>query len=220
MDLIERARDIWDRRITQPAARRAMQTDPSGGRVRRYGSYDDYVRHQGGKLRRQHGELTAHDHNYEQVVFERYAALPLARCTVLCLGARLGGEVRAFTRLGALAIGVDIEPGQRNQFVVAGDVHRLQFADGVFDVAFTNILDHILDIEAFIQEAERVLKDDGRLIVEIADVDMGRYEVRDLSDGKARAYLDSRLRLESETRIENATSFTTWSGVSLIYAKR
>src|SRR5262245_45561367 len=122
MDVFSRALDIWDRRITQPAARRGMQPDLSGGRVRHYGSYEDYVRHQGDKLRREHGELTAHDQNYEQVVFDRYASLPLRGHTVLCLGARLGGEVRAFTRHGALAIGVDIEPGARNGFVVAGDV--------------------------------------------------------------------------------------------------
>jgi hypothetical protein len=30
---------------------------------------------------------------------------------VLSVGARLGGEVRALTRLGALAIGVDFNPG-------------------------------------------------------------------------------------------------------------
>ena len=60
--------------------------------------------------------------------------------SMLCLGARLGGEVRAFRRLGALALGVDLEPGLNNRHVLPGDVHALQFADGVFDYAFTNIL--------------------------------------------------------------------------------
>ena len=42
---------------------------------------------------------------------QRVPGLRLAGEPVLCLGARLGGEVRALTRLGALAIGIDFNPG-------------------------------------------------------------------------------------------------------------
>ena len=55
-------------------------------------------------------------------------------CSVLCLGARLGGEVRAFTAMGALSIGIDLNPGPNNAYVLPGDFHHLQFAQSVFDV--------------------------------------------------------------------------------------
>ena len=42
----------------------------------------------------------------------------LRGATVLCVGARLGGEVRAFKSLGALAIGIDLNPGTLNMDVV------------------------------------------------------------------------------------------------------
>jgi ubiquinone/menaquinone biosynthesis C-methylase UbiE len=85
---------------------------------------------------------------------------------VLCLAARLGGEVRAFIDLGALAIGIDLNPGIGNRYVVHGDFHHLQYADNTFDVVFTNSLDHALDVPRIMDEARRVLADDGMFIVE------------------------------------------------------
>merc|ERR1712194_70287 len=99
---------------------------------------------------------------------------------VLCVGARLGGEVRAFHRLGALAIGIDFNPGAHNLLVLAGDAHNLQFPDSVFSIVFSNIMDHIMDPRAFFAEAHRVLRPAGTLLL---DVSMDRphlYEVRDL----------------------------------------
>ena len=63
--------------------------------------------------------------------------------TVLCLGARLGGEVRAFKSLGAVAVGIDLEPGRGNMDVVFGDFHDVPFAADSFDYAYSNVLDHI-----------------------------------------------------------------------------
>ena len=63
--------------------------------------------------------------------------------SILCVGARLGGEVRAFTRLGALAVGIDFMPGFRNAWSLWGDATRIQFADGVYDYVYCNIIDHI-----------------------------------------------------------------------------
>jgi len=58
----------------------------------------------------------------QQRAFEEY----IAGEAVLCIGARLGGEVRALTQLGALAIGVDFNPGFRNPYVLWGDGLHLQ----------------------------------------------------------------------------------------------
>jgi SAM-dependent methyltransferase len=221
MSLIKRTAHALERRL-RPLSGEAghVEVDPeTGARRRNYRSYADYVRHQAAKLPRNYDALIEHDHAYECIVYERYGRLTLKGATLLCLGARLGGETRAFTRLGALAIGVDLEPGPENPFVLPGDVHQLQFADGVFDYAFTNILDHVLDLEVFFEEVERVLRPDGRLIVELADVGMGQYEVTDLRDGRVRAALDTRLRLIDERPITNKTDYTDWAGVSLIYTR-
>jgi len=99
---------------------------------------------------------------------------------VLCVGARLGGEVRAFTRHGALAVGVDFNPGEHNLFVMAGDAENLQFADSVFENVFTNVVDHISDVRAFAAESRRVLRGGGRLWVDASLKAPGMFEVRDL----------------------------------------
>lgn len=99
---------------------------------------------------------------------------------VLCLAARMGGEVRAFTQLGALAVGVDLYPGKDNKYVLTGDFHHLQFASHTFDIVFTNSMDHAFDLGAVAREVCRVLVPGGQFYLEIAGVD-------DLKTGKPRA---------------------------------
>ena len=87
---------------------------------------------------------------------------------VLCVGARLGGEVKAFQALEEvqLSIGVDFNPGERNAHVLYGDAHNLhQFKNGTFGTVFSNVLDHILYISRFASEAHRVLQPRGTLLV-------------------------------------------------------
>ena len=222
MGLLQRAAAAFERRVLEPLMHATpIAVDPhTGVRARRYRDYGHYVRHQATKLRRNFETLKEHDLVYEEIVLERYAALPLGGRSVLCLGARLGGEVRAFRRLGALALGVDLEPGLNNRHVLPGDVHALQFADGVFDYAFTNILDHVLDLEAFTAEVLRVLAPNGLLIAELPNVQIGTYEVNDLTDGRVQAFIGERMRLVSEAPIANLTSYTDWNGVQAIYARR
>ena len=100
---------------------------------------------------------------------QRVPGLRFAGKPVLCLGARLGGEVRALTRLGALAIGIDFNPGFRNPHVLWGDALSLQFADSTFKVAYTNVLDHIdaAGIGVVARHVSRVLKPGGILLVDI-----------------------------------------------------
>src|SRR5262245_14123867 len=222
MDLFQRAAGAFERRVVEPLMHATpIGVDPhTGVRARRYRDYGHYVRHQATKLRRNLETLKEHDLIYEEIVFDRYFPLSLRGKSILCLGARLGGEVRAFRRLGALALGVDLEPGPNNRHVLPGDVHALQFADGVFDYAFTNILDHVLDLEAFTAEVLRVLGPEGLLIAELPNVPIGAYEVNDLTDGRVQAFVGERMRLMSETPIANLTSYTDWQGVQAIYAKR
>ena len=103
---------------------------------------------------------------------------------VLCVGARLGGEVRAMMRVrpGLLAIGVDFAPGPRNPLVVWGDAHALRFNNDSFATVYSNILDHILDHEAFLSEAERVLAPNGTLILDVDQNAPDRWAVHDLRE--------------------------------------
>lgn len=135
---------------------------------KKYGSYDEYLQHQASKLgkidwlKKYHGE-------FRTALKERAADLVGMRpgATVLCLGARTGAECEAFTDLGALAIGIDLNPGEANKHVVTGDFHHLQYADAVFDFAYTNALDHAMELGRMLGEVRRVLKPGGVFNAEI-----------------------------------------------------
>jgi SAM-dependent methyltransferase len=86
--------------------------------------------------------------------------------SVLCLAARIGTEVKAFLDVGAFAVGIDLNPGEANRYVLYGDFHALQFSDASIDFVFTNSLDHAFDLGRLSREAARVLKPGGMLLVE------------------------------------------------------
>jgi SAM-dependent methyltransferase len=140
--------------------------DGGGFRQREYASYEQYVRHQQSKF--QYLDLAEYDRNYRRVLKERLQVLALLKkgASVLCLGARQGTEVKAFQELGCFAVGVDLNPGKDNPYVLRGDFHDLQFAAESADVVFTNSLDHAFDVKKMLGEIGRVLKPGGLLIVE------------------------------------------------------
>ena len=146
------------------------QPSPAGGawQQRVYPDYETYLTHQAGKLPRL--DLRNYDRTYREILRGRIGSLPLEYrgARVLCLGARIGTEVKAFIDLGAFAVGVDINPGARNGYVVHGDFHHLQYADGTIDVAFSNSVDHVLDFDRWIAEVRRVLRPQGVLLLELS----------------------------------------------------
>ena len=86
------------------------------------------------------------------------------------IGARLGGEVRAFQTLPhvTMAIGVDIEPGEKNEHVLYGDAHTLhQFKNASFGSAYCNVLDDVPWIDRFAAAAHRVLRPAGTLFIDL-----------------------------------------------------
>jgi SAM-dependent methyltransferase len=136
-------------------------------RRRGYGSYEEYVTHQVAKLGKI--DLRHYDEQYRAVLRERMEKLGRLRRgdTVLCLGARIGTECKAFIDLGCFSIGIDLNPGPDNNYVVHGDFHALQFADASIDYVFTNSLDHAFDLTRIVREVVRVLQPGGQLLAEV-----------------------------------------------------
>ena len=148
----------------------------TGLETRSYSEYETYLRHQALKLDAHRvRSIRRHDARFHAALSERLANFPdsLAGRRVLCLAARQGTEVRAFIGQGAFAVGIDLNPGRDNRYVMVGDFHDLQFADGSVDVVFTNSLDHAFDIDRILAEAHRVLSSTGTLICEAG---LGRDE--------------------------------------------
>jgi SAM-dependent methyltransferase len=144
------------------------QTAPEKAQFKRreYSSYEQYIRHQQSKF--QFLDLAEYDVNYRRQLGARLQSAPgLKRgASVLCLGARQGTEVKAFHDAGCFAVGLDLNPGPENQFVLHGDFHEVQFPAESVDVIFTNSFDHVFDPEKMIGEIRRLLKPDGLLIIE------------------------------------------------------
>ena len=168
----ERARDR--KRAVKAQAREARfrsdQWTEKGDMARRkYASYDEYLAHQASKLER----ITERLHENEEEDFREFvsrfrscAALAEVR-SVLCLGARLGTEVKALHAAGHFAVGIDLNPGERNAYVLPGDFHHLVFPDGSIDAVYTNSLDHAFDLAKILGEVRRALRPGGIFIADI-----------------------------------------------------
>jgi SAM-dependent methyltransferase len=136
---------------------------------RSYASYDEYVTHQAsklGKIVHRLRETEDEDDAEFRRRFEGCGPLRDAR-SVLCLGARLGTEVRALHALGHFAIGIDLNPGEANPYVLTGDFHAIVFPDGSLDAVYTNALDHVFDLDKVVGEVRRLLRPGGVLVVDL-----------------------------------------------------
>ena len=144
------------------------QTEPSDSSFERrvYRSYPDYLHCQEAKL--EYLDLSRYEAEYQRLLGERLARVDGLKkgAAVLCLGARLGAEVRAFHDSGCFAVGLDLNPGKQNCYVLPGDFHQIQFPAESADVIFSNSLDHVFAMDRFIAEIRRVLKPGGLLILE------------------------------------------------------
>ena len=142
------------------------KSDGEAFQKRRYDSYEAYLEHQKAKLETH--EFGPYDQEFREALRGRLTSLDIDwhGRNVLCLGARIGTEVKAFLDLGASAMGIDLNPGKENRYVVQGDFHDLQFAPNSIDVVYTNSLDHAFDIDRLAKEVLKVLKPDGVFVVE------------------------------------------------------
>lgn len=146
---------------------------------REYGSYEEYTEHQARKLGTIN--LKHYEPRFYEALTERVDYLvPMVKGrNVLCLGARTGIECKVFAEKGAFSIGIDLNPGEDNKYVLPGDFHSLQFADNTVDAIYCNALDHAFDLPRILAEVKRALKEGGIFIAEIVDPtvrDPGEYE--------------------------------------------
>ena len=137
--------------------------------VRKYSSYDEYVRHQVEKSNIMGGKFINDIDDFEIELKDRLICdkIDFKGKSVLCLGARFGQEVRAFNSLGCFSVGVDLNPGVKNGNVLIGDFHNLIWGDSCIDIIYTNSLDHSFDLKKVLNEIKRVLKNDGIFVVEL-----------------------------------------------------
>lgn len=191
----------------------------------KYKNYEQYIAHQGQKLAEDYEDIYKSDFEYEDIIVDRFGKMKYdfnGKATI-CLGARLGGEVRAFKSLGSLAIGIDINPGEKNEHVLYGDFHKIAFPDKVFDYAFSNVIDHVYDIDKFAFETSRILGEKGVLFLECGKVPLreGRYEVIDTTNlDPIISVFKKYFTVEAEVEIANKTSWINWSGTLFTLRKK
>lgn len=141
----------------------------TGLSTRTYENYEQYVAHQKSKLLEIGGEAFVDPQKAVDQFRRRFSGIGRLRenATVLCLGARRGEEVQALREMGHFALGIDLEPGKGNAYVVTGDFHDIRFGDTTVDAVYVNCLDHALDIDRIVAEVRRILKPGGIFIVDI-----------------------------------------------------
>lgn len=175
MDFWERVR--WDIRRLYYQGKKVVLRSRIGDRwvhrgdfqQREYPDYETYIEHQKTKLSALRSKsVTSHDRRLYSALSDRLERMDtdFHGKSVLCLAARQGSEVRAFIDRGAFAVGIDLNPGVENRYVVVGDFHDLQFADRSVDWVYTNSLDHAFDLDRILAEVKRVLRPGGGFILE------------------------------------------------------
>lgn len=154
-------------------------------RVRNYESAQAYQEKQAQKLDQRYGWCRRQSDELKKQLLRRFDQFidfaPGIR--VLCLGARLGGEVEAFIERGCFAVGIDLNPGSDNKYVLHGDFHNLQFASGSVDMVYLNCFDHCLDPAKVLSEIVRVLCPGGKFIME-AKAGTDESEIRSMGSDR------------------------------------
>ena len=137
---------------------------------RKYKNYQHYLDHQREKLSTKMEHFQGKFEHRVKNFIKRLAVVSpnIPGKKVLCLAARLGEEVVAFRELGYTeAIGIDLNPGPDNEYVIEGDFHDIPFEDEQFDGIYCNCLDHARDLRKVSQECARVMKPNGLLVLDV-----------------------------------------------------
>ena len=87
--------------------------------------------------------------------------------------------------LEAIAVGVDLNPGEKNPHVLLGDAHSIGFAPGSVEILYSNVLDHILNLDNFVEQVAGVLSGGGLFLVDLSKKAVDEYAVHDFRKEKA-----------------------------------
>lgn len=119
----------------------------------------------------------------------------------LCLGSRTGQEVVAFKELGIDdTIGIDLH--EFKPYTIKGDIHNISFDDNYFDLEFSNILDHSIYPEKFINEINRTLKPGGYFILHYQfGINQDKYTETIIKDHKELCLLFKNFEIISSRKI-------------------
>ncbi len=137
-----------------------------------YEKYEDYVKHQlkktsdKSKQEKWLGVEWKKKINIFKDLFTNIDKFINGKKKAICLGSRTGQEVVALQKLGVEdSIGIDLH--EFKPYTIVGDIHKLDFPDNTFDLAFSNIFDHSLYPEKFAAETYRVLQKGGIFILHV-----------------------------------------------------
>lgn len=162
--------DITESVVSRMRETRDWSSSGEGFFIREYESYEDYVHIQRSKYQQDEEKIKS---DTERLLYPRFKKLfeivsPLLpeRANVMCIGARSGWEVKAYRDLGHNGIGIDLYPGRDNPYVVYGDAHDIAWPDGLFDLVYCNVIDHLPYMDKFLAEARRISKRDGLCLFE------------------------------------------------------
>lgn len=149
--------------------------DESGEFVYRdYGDYQEYIDHQKVKF----DEMLKVGQSFTPKIvadlrkqfYRRFRRLPYhlgKAARILCAGARQGTEVEVLWDLGYKnAFGNDLNPGPENPWVTEGDFMHISEEDGSLDMVYCNAIDHVLNIDEFLKEEVRVIREGGYAMYE------------------------------------------------------
>ena len=174
----------------------------------RHSSYEDYIKKQIEKtldpkrISRWKGvEWQTKIDGFESL-FKRNEEYITNKKKALCLGSRTGQEVFVLRKLGMEAIGIDLV--EFPPYTIKGDIHNLFYEDGIFNLVFTNILDHSLYLQKFISEMERVSTNRGIIILNIQEnMTFDDYSENIINDSKPILELFKNSSLLKSRKIKN-----------------
>lgn len=180
---------------------------------RDYADYEEYVTHQKQKwdemLKAKGGLSGGEIASFRIKFFRRFAyvsRLLSSDAAVLCAGARQGTEVEVFRDLGFRnAVGIDLNPGPDNPYVVPGDFMHLDAADSSLDLIYCNAVDHAFQLEKFFAEHARAIHPRGYALYDIAIQEGGAFEAVEWSHEEALfslilKYFDKVIKVETEQK--------------------
>jgi SAM-dependent methyltransferase len=174
----------------------------------RHSSYEDYIKKQKEKtldpkkiLKWKGVEWQIKVDGFENL-FKRNEEYITNKKKALCLGSRTGQEVFVLRKLGMDAIGIDLV--EFPPYTIKGDIHNITYEDGIFDLVFTNILDHSLYLQKFVSEMERVSTKGGIIILNIQEnIPIDDYSENIIHDTKPIIELFKNSVLLKNRRIKN-----------------